>query len=465
MVDLNAVSKILQAGESEKVEFKESFGREGMETLCAFANTHGGTLIIGVKDKGKVGGLSIGQQTLRDLSNQIDQGTGLQPSVKKVRIQGEDIVLIQVEESRIKPVMFHGRAYRRVGSTTRQMGVEELTRAILESAGTTWDELPEPRAQWSDVNSGKVRAFVHLANEVGRRPIPKNISARQLLEKLDLVQKGKLTRASVLLFGNQPQKFYPQAVLKVGRFKSETLIVDDREMEGTLFEQSEGAMNYFRERLQTRFEMTGKPQRKVIWEYPLEALREAVINAICHRDYMDNGQTQIRIYDNRLMVWNPGNLPDGLSVEMLKKEHRSIPKNRLIAKIFFYAGLIEQWGGGVAKMIQANRAAGLPEPKFEERGGFRVVFPSAPQATPHVTPQATPHVGGGLTEAEAKVLKFCKTPRTRAEIVKMTGLSLDYVRKELLPKLIRSGWLAYTLPDAPRSPKQRYFTSRMKKSV
>lgn len=343
------------------------------------------------------------------------------------------------------------------------MGVEELTRLILESAGTTWDELPEPRAKWSDVDSAKVKTFVRLANEVKRRPIPKSISARQLLEKLDLVQKGKLTRAAILLFGKQPQKFYPQAVLKAGRFKSETLIVDDREIENTLFDQVEGVMNYFRERLQTRFEMTGKPQRKVIWEYPLEALREAVINAICHRDYMDNGQTQVRIYDNRLMVWNPGNLPDGLSVEMLKKEHRSIPRNRLVAKIFFYVGLIEQWGGGVAKMIQATKAAGLPEPTFEEKGGLRVIFPGIPQATPHVTPQATPQAGGDLTKLETKVLKFCKNPRTRAEIVKMTGLSPDYVRKELLPKLIRSSQLSYTLPNTPRSPKQKYIVSSYKK--
>lgn len=110
-------------------------------------------------------------------------------------------------------------------------------------------------------------------------------------------------------------------------------------------------------------------------------------------------------------------------------------------------------------MIQATKAAGLPEPKFEEKGGFRVIFPSAPQATPHVTPQATPHAESGLTEVEAKVLRFCKKSKTRAEIVKMTGLSLDYVRKELLPKLIRSGRLAYTLPNALSSPRQKYIAA------
>lgn len=119
MVNPSTVSKVLRAGESEKVEFKESFDREALETLCAFANTKGGILLIGADDKGRVAGLSVGQHTLRDLGNQIDQGTGLQPSIKKVQVQGKEIVLIQVDESRIKPVMFRGRAYRRVGSTTR----------------------------------------------------------------------------------------------------------------------------------------------------------------------------------------------------------------------------------------------------------------------------------------------------------------------------------------------------------
>ena len=108
MVSSNTVSRILRTGESEKVEFKESFGREALETLCAFANTKGGMLLIGVKDNGVVSGLSVWQHTLRDWVNQIDQGTGLQPSIKKAQAKGKEIILLKVDESRIKPVMFRG---------------------------------------------------------------------------------------------------------------------------------------------------------------------------------------------------------------------------------------------------------------------------------------------------------------------------------------------------------------------
>jgi len=300
------ILRLIRKGESETVEFKESFGTEVIETTCAFANAKGGIILIGVDDRGNVKGVQIGKSSTKDWINRIAQGTGVHPSVGVIRVGGNKVVRIEVEGSRIKPVMFHGRVYKRVGDTTRQMSVEELTRIVLDSVGATWDELPEPRASMEDIDPSKIRAFVRLANETRRRPIEGRISPSTLLEKLDLIREGKLSRAAVLLFGKRPQKYYLQAMIKAGRFRSEDLIVDDREIEGSLFEQVEGAMNYFREKLETRFEMTGRPQRKVIWEYPLDSLREAVINAVCHRDYMESGQTQVRIYDDRVMIWNSG---------------------------------------------------------------------------------------------------------------------------------------------------------------
>ena len=128
-------------------------------------------------------------------------------------------------------------------------------------------------------------------------------------------------------------------------------------------------MGYFREHLQTRFEFRGEPAREVIWEYPLEALREAIINAVCHRDYLDVGHTQVRWYDDHLVLLNPGGLPSPLSLEDLKRPHRSVPRNRLIAEMFFYIGWIERWGSGIQKMLDACAASDLPEPEFEENQG------------------------------------------------------------------------------------------------
>ncbi|MBI1870478.1 MAG: putative DNA binding domain-containing protein [Chlamydiae bacterium] len=372
------VLKWIRQGESEAVEFKESFGREALETICAFSNTAGGTLLIGVSNSGQIMDLQVGQQLLKDWANQISQGLGLHPSIDLYKVKSKSVVRISVLESRMKPMMFHGKAYRRFGSTTRHMNLEKLTRVALENVGITWDEIIEPRASMSDISMVKVKAFFRLAKEMGRRPVPDKVSSMELLEKLELVRVGKPTRAAILLFGKNPQKFYIHAIVKIGRFRNETLIVDDREIEGTLFDQVEGATGYFREKLETRFEMTGQPQRNVIWEYPLDALREALINAVCHRDYLSGGHTEVRLYDQELMVWNPGGLPTGISLAMLKGRHTSVPRNRLIAKIFFYAGLIEQWGSGIQKMVGACRTVGLPEPKFEELMGFRITFAKSP---------------------------------------------------------------------------------------
>jgi len=338
--------EILAKGESETVEFKRSFDKETLETVSAFANTKGGLIVIGVSRQGRIQGVVIGRETLRDWANQVVQGTGVQPSLESIECEGKTLVVISVAESHIRPVLYRGRAYKRVGSTNREMSVEEISRLVLQGRGVTWDELPEIRASIDDLALEKIKRFIELANRIGRRPIPEEGEPLKILVKLGLIQEGKPTRAAILLFGDRPQRFYPQAILKMGRFKSETVIVDDKEIEGTLFEQVEGAMLYFRDRLQTRFEFTGEPQRKVIWEYPLDALREAVINAVCHRDYLSNALNQVRIYDDRAVVWNSGKLPEPLDPEKLKSEHESIPRNRRIAEVFFYAGYIERWGGG-----------------------------------------------------------------------------------------------------------------------
>ncbi|MDT8286531.1 MAG: putative DNA binding domain-containing protein [Elusimicrobiales bacterium] len=387
------LASLIRAGESETLEFKESFGREAIEAIAAFTNTKGGILLVGVNDDGGIVGVASAKNALKDWANQISQLTGgLHPSIETSVVKGKNVVAIQVEENRIKPVMCNGRAFIRSGSTTRQMTLEEITRCALANAGVTWDALPEPRATLSDISLPKFKTFMDAARQEKRRSVPVGTSQTELLEKLELVIKGKPTRAAILLFGKDPQRFYSQAMLKIGRFRNETLIVDDRRIDGTLFDQIEGAMGYFREKLDTRYVMTGRPQRDVIWEYPLKALREAVINAICHRDYMSTRDTEVRIYDNELMVWNAGILPPGISIDTLKLNHPSVPRNKKIAEILYYAGIIEAWGGGTKLIMNECASAEMPEPVFDQEIGFRVTFRKAAAQVPHKQPPSTPQV-------------------------------------------------------------------------
>ena len=372
-----AISKLIHSGESETVEFKENFDKETVETVSAFANTKGGTILIGVSDQGKIKGVHTGKSTLRNWSNRISQS--IEPKVAvtpdSARIEAKEIALIHVEESRIKPVSYKGRYFKRVGATNCRLSWEDITNMVLESVGATWDELPELRASMEDIDTEKIGHFIKLCNEAGRRPIPEKEKPIDFLQKLKLLKNGHPTRAAILLFGKDPQEFYIPAILKVGRFRPGNIIVDDREIRGTVFDQVEEAMLYFRDRLQTKFEFTGEPQRKVIWEYPLEALRETVINAVCHRDYMKSANTQIKIHDDHILIWNPGKLSSGLTLEQLKIAHPSLPHNRLIAEAFFYAGYIEKWGSGTLKVINECVTNGFPEPEyFEDMGMFGVTF-------------------------------------------------------------------------------------------
>ncbi|MCL0050610.1 hypothetical protein M1N22_02000 [Dehalococcoidia bacterium] len=170
----------------------------------------------------------------------------------------------------------------------------------------------------------------------------------------------------------EPRNFEPEQLR--GRFKEETIVIDDRMIEGTAIEQVDEAMDFIRKNINVRFVMTGEPAREQIWDYPLDALREAVINAACHRDYTIPSNTEVRIYDDKLIVWSPGGLPLGITVEELYKPHSSVLRNKGIGGIFYDMGWIEQWGSGIDKMRDACTKAGLPEPQFEEYQGFRVIF-------------------------------------------------------------------------------------------
>ena len=466
------ILRLIREGESETVEFKRSFGRETLETLCAFANTEGGIVLIGVDDAGVVTGCQASKIVLRDWANQIAQATGLHPSIKTTTLKNMAVIAIQIPESHMKPVLLQGRSYKRSGSTTRQMGVEEIAGAALSRLGVTWDSVPENRASLSDISIPKVKAFIEMANRKKRRPVPAGTSPMELLKKLKLVSGGEPTRAAVLLFGKAPRDFYDQAMLKIGRFRDETLIVDDRRIDGTLFDQVDGAMAYFREKLDTRFERTGRPQREVIWEYPLKALREAVTNAICHRDYASTRDTEVRIYDREVMIWNDGGLPDGLSVRALKKKHPSLPRNKQIAEVFYYAGMIEQWGSGTRMMVDECKAAGMPEPVFEQVQGFRVSFRKAArpvEATgqaPSKYPASTQQVPGKYPTStrqvpdKRKLLGFCSKPRSIREMLAFMGLKdrENFMHEHLHP-LLEDGFLVMTDPGSPRSPKQRYVTT------
>jgi len=376
------LAQLVGFGESEMVEFKSSFNDEAIETVGAFANTSGGKVLIGVNDSGAVGGFQIGKKTLEDLASRIQEATDprLQPSIRRESLEGKDVVVITVSPASRGPVSIRGRYFRRVGRTNQRMSHDEIMRRVSYTAGYSWDSMTVTGKTVSDLDMTKVRAFMSKVIEVRRSPLTSigrgDKEYIRALEKFDYIVNGKPTHAAIVLFGKKPESVSITGFLKIGRFRSPTHIVDDKEVHGTLFEQIDEAMAWFRQRLETELVITGKPERDEKWEYPLDAVREAVINAVCHRDYGFPAHSQIRLYDDYLNIWNPGPLVAELSLADLLKHHRSVPRNPLIAKALFYTELIEHWGSGTIRMAKELKSAGMPAPVFETatQGGFAVTF-------------------------------------------------------------------------------------------
>ena len=166
-----------------------------------------------------------------------------------------------------------------------------------------------------------------------------------------------------------------QGSIHCGRFKEEIIVIDDRMIEVAIVEQIDEAMDFIRKNINVKFVITGRPQREEVWDYPLEAVREALINAVCHRDYTMPSNTEVRIYDDSLTIWNPGGLPMGITMEDLFESHKSILRNKGIGAVLYDMGLIEQWGSGISKMQHLCTNTGIPQPTFKEsQKGFQVEF-------------------------------------------------------------------------------------------
>lgn len=358
--------------ESQTTEFKTSWRDEYLKWICAFANTNGGRLLIGVDDNGNPVGLEDSKKLLEDLPNKFRDILGIIPSVRLEKKKGKEIIAIEVEYS-FAPISYHGRFYVRSGSTIQELKGKDLTRFLVSKSGKHWEEYIEESASIEDINIETIDKFKKIA--VKRIPSVKDENDPLIiLEKLNLIKNGKLTRAGLLLFGKNPKKFWTSAYIKVGKFLTDTDIISTDDIEGNLFEQVEKTLELLRTKYlisEIRFEGI---YRKEELEYPEDALREAIINAVIHRDYI-GPHTQLKVYPDKIILWNVGTLPNEIKIDELKKNHDSYPRNELLADVFFKAGLIEAWGRGTIKITDECKKAGLPEPEFnEEFGGFAIYF-------------------------------------------------------------------------------------------
>lgn len=364
----------IAAHEMQRLELKESFGAECIETACAFANAQGGRIVLGVDNRGNLVRTPLRFEALRDYENRI--ATATEPSVavdaEKVAFRGREVVVLKVPENPLKPVAVKGRSFVRKGSVNHQMTPAEIAEAHLKSTGASMDAVFVPGATRADLDMDAVREYMRKATDEGRRNFSANDDPWAILKKLEWVKsETEITRAAYLLFAKEPQIKFPQAIIHAGAFKDDgAYILDSKDVDGNIQDQIDETLAFIKRNIRRSIVVTAKAEHDRYWEYPIEALRETITNAICHRDYGSPHDIQIKILEDRLVIHSPGQLPFDMSLSLLMMEdHPSRPRNRLIAQAFYDIHLIEHYGSGIRRIKDECDANGNAYPTWRDALG------------------------------------------------------------------------------------------------
>lgn len=354
--------------ESQRTEWKLSWRDDHLRWVCGFANAEGGVVAIGRDDKGRVVGIPDAARLLDELPNKIRDLLGIVVEVN-LRSEGGKEYLEVKTPAYSSAISYRGHYYQRSGSTLQELKGAALDRFLLRRQGRTWDGVPVPGVTVKDLSGAAIRRFRTLARRSGRvEPGIGREPVYDLIDKLRLREGARLKRAALLLFHKDPERFVSGAFVKIGFFRTESDLAYHDEVHGDLFTQAAATIDVLRTRyLKAAIHYEGI-QRVEEYPVPDDALREAVLNALVHRDYAVAAPIQIRVHEDRLGIWNPAVLPEGWQLDDLLREHASLPYNPNIANTFFRAGEIEAWGRGIQRMFQACRDAGTPQPRIRLSG-------------------------------------------------------------------------------------------------
>lgn len=361
--------------ESQNIEWKENWKDEYLKWICGYANASGGSLMIGKNDNGEIVELNNPKKLLEDIPNKVRDILGILVDVNLHKTKEGDFLEVIVD-SHPFPVNYKGQYHYRSGSTKQELKGAALDKFLLERKGKKWDGVPIPNVSANDLKNETFDFFKKRAMLSKR--IDESILTEEninILENLKLTEKPYLKRASILLFHPDPEKYFTGAFIKIGYFQTDTELIFQDEVKGNLFEQVEKTIEIlFTKYIKAIISYEGI-NRVETYEYPKDAVREALLNALAHKDYSSSTPIQISVYDDKIMIWNYGQLPEDWTVANLMQKHSSIPYNPDIANAFFRAGYVESWGRGTIKIIEQCKEYNLPKPDFQNEGkNFWVIF-------------------------------------------------------------------------------------------
>jgi ATP-dependent DNA helicase RecG len=439
--------------ESHNVEWKESWRDEYLKWVCGFANAHGGTIWIGKNDKGEIVGVKGSKKLSEDIPNKIRNYLGILADVNLHNENGKDFLEIIVKPSS-SPVSYKGEYHYRSGSTKQQLTGQALTQFIYERMGQTWDGFPVDGVSVEDLRNDSFDIFKEQSLRNKRmNEEDLALSNMELLDSLGvLTPEGRLSRAGVLLFHHQPEKWIRGAYIKIAFFETPSEIRFMDEIHGSLIEQANKVVDLlFLKYLKADVTYEGVT-RVETYPYPRAGIREAIYNSICHKAYHAQIPIQIRVdADNKMYISNDAALPPDMTAEYLMNHHRSNPYNPNIANVFFRAGFIEAWGRGIRKICDACIDYGVPLPEYSVKP-YEVMITfrgHASESTIDKERQSTlmntssRSLKGSLTGREEKVLSLLKKKQDMTQIELAEALQVSRRQIQLsVVKLINFGLIA-----------------------
>jgi ATP-dependent DNA helicase RecG len=464
------VQRIVTSGESEHLEFKKSTGQrtEAAKTICAMLNGQGGQVIFGVTDRGEIVGQKVTTRTIEDLAHEFRRiDPQVTPVVETVDIGGGLAVIVVTVPAGGGPYTYDDRPYIRSGPVTQRMDKHQYELRLTERMHpkTRWELLPVPRGVTiADLDAEEVQVTLDNAVRIGRMDRPRRADTRSILTGLKLIEDGKLINAALVLYGksSKVENIFPQFAIRMARFRGITKVADfadNRQYWGNAFDLLRRAESFLLDHVPIAGKVVPEQFRRIDqpW-YPPRATREALANALCHRDYTSHGGAiSLAMYDDRIEIENPNGLHFGFTPEKLTRPHDSQPWNPRIAEVFYRAGVIEKWGTGTINILDWCKENGNSPPKWETREPGEVVVTFWPVKGQQES-QLESRLESRPESVRDKVLLLLSIgPSSKSELASKLGQKRPSGQlHKVINELFDEGLIAYTVPEKPNSRLQKY---------
>ena len=454
-----ALSELIASGEGAGTEFKRAMPSDLGREICAFANAMGGVILLGVADDGEVVGIG-GHNRLK--SEVLSIARSADPPIKIQVESRESVLSVRIPPQSAKPYSFGGRVFVREGASSQQMSREEIREFFFAEGRIRFDETPCP------IFSLKKELDEETWTRFRRRAkVPEHLAPEAALHNLGLIgDDGVMTHAGAFLLARDIRRFQMSADLACALFMgtTKTRILDRRDFHSDVYTMVDDAVAWVLSKINVEYIIGGKIQREERPELPADAIREALVNAVAHRDYRSAASVHVYLFKDRLEIVSPGGLPTGMTEAELGT--RSVPRNRLLFRLLHRMDVVEEIGSGIRRIRDLCRAHGVAQPLIEasehwvtitferpDRGRMAGSGTGGAQIAPHVDPQDTPHVAHQVR----KLVRHLDRERSGAEILNLMVLKdRKHLRTHYLHPALEMGLIEMTIPDKPQSGKQMY---------